>query len=165
VFWVSLQLLSQTFLILRRIERDRIINVYWCSCKVILVKILMKLDFPRQIYEKYSNIKFHENPSSGSWVVICGHRRPDMAKLIVAFRNFAVAPKNNSVLPTFTNIKPTDRHLIYSNNFAMNIHRAGAELHADRQTVVTLVTAFCNLLLWRWRERYWQCLFLQSVPN
>ena len=32
----------------------------------------------------------------------------------------------------------------------MNIHRAGAELlRAVRQTVVTLVTAFCNLLLRR----------------
>jgi len=26
----------------------------------------MKLEFSRQIFEKYSNIKFHENPSSGS---------------------------------------------------------------------------------------------------
>ena len=29
----------------------------------------MKLDIFRQIFEKYSNIKFHENPSSGSRVV------------------------------------------------------------------------------------------------
>jgi hypothetical protein len=26
----------------------------------------MKLEFSRQIFEKYSSIKFHENPSSGS---------------------------------------------------------------------------------------------------
>jgi hypothetical protein len=40
---------------------------------------LMKLEFCRQIFEKYSNIKFNENPSSGSRVVPCG--RTDM-KLI-----------------------------------------------------------------------------------
>jgi hypothetical protein len=43
----------------------------------------MKLEFSRQIFEKYSNIKFHENPSSGSRVVPRG--RTDMTKLIVAF--------------------------------------------------------------------------------
>jgi len=32
----------------------------------------MKLEFPRQIFEKYSNIKFHKNPTSGSRVVPCG---------------------------------------------------------------------------------------------
>jgi hypothetical protein len=40
----------------------------------------------RQILEKYSNIKFNENPSSGSRVVSCGRTdRHDMKKLIVAF--------------------------------------------------------------------------------
>jgi hypothetical protein len=29
----------------------------------------MNLKYPRQIFEKYSNIKLHENPSSGSRVV------------------------------------------------------------------------------------------------
>jgi hypothetical protein len=33
--------------------------------------ILMKLEFP-QFFEKYSNIKFHENPSSGSLAIPCG---------------------------------------------------------------------------------------------
>ena len=34
--------------------------------------ILMKLEFSQQIFEKYTNIKFHENPSSESRVVPCG---------------------------------------------------------------------------------------------
>ena len=34
VFWFSLQLLSETFLILRRTERDMIKNLNWSSCKV-----------------------------------------------------------------------------------------------------------------------------------
>jgi hypothetical protein len=36
-------------------------------------------------------MKFHENPSSGNGVDPCG--RTDMTKLMVAFRNFANAPK------------------------------------------------------------------------
>jgi hypothetical protein len=32
----------------------------------------MKLEFSRQIFEKYSNIKFNENPSSGSRAVQFG---------------------------------------------------------------------------------------------
>jgi hypothetical protein len=51
----------------------------------------MKLEFSRQFFEKYSNIKFCENPSSGSCVVPCG--RTNITNLIVAFRNFANAPK------------------------------------------------------------------------
>jgi hypothetical protein len=62
-----------------------------------------KLNF-WQIFEKYSNIKCHENRFSGSRVVPCERtdtckggqtdRRTDMTKLTVAFRNFANAPKN-----------------------------------------------------------------------
>jgi hypothetical protein len=36
------------------------------------VPSLMKLEFSRQIVEKYSNTKFHENSSSGSRFVPCG---------------------------------------------------------------------------------------------
>jgi hypothetical protein len=58
----------------------------------------MKLEFSWQISEKYSNIKFHESLSSGSWVVPYGrmNRQPDMMKLTVAFPNFANAPKNDN---------------------------------------------------------------------
>jgi hypothetical protein len=34
--------------------------------------ILMKLEFSRQIFENYSNIKFYENPSNGRRVFPCG---------------------------------------------------------------------------------------------
>jgi hypothetical protein len=36
--------------------------------------IFMKLSFSRQIFEKYSNINSHKNPSSGSRVVHVGGR-------------------------------------------------------------------------------------------
>jgi hypothetical protein len=70
VFQVSVQLLSETLFILRRTERDMIGNAYWSTCKVPFIScpILIKLKVSRQIFEKYSNIKFNENPSSGSRV-------------------------------------------------------------------------------------------------
>jgi hypothetical protein len=51
--------------------------------------ILMKHEFSPQIFEKYLNIEFHENPSSRSRVVPC--ERTDRHD--EAFRNFANAPK------------------------------------------------------------------------
>jgi len=61
----------------------------------------MKLEFSGRIFEKYSNIKFHENPSTGSRVVPRGQaerRTADITKLILAFRNSANAPKNEELI-------------------------------------------------------------------
>ena len=57
-------------------------------------QILKKREFSWQIFEESSNIKFRENPSSGSRHVLYWgtDRRTDMTKLIVAFRYFANAP-------------------------------------------------------------------------
>jgi hypothetical protein len=58
----------------------------------------MKLEFSSQIFEKYSNIKFHENPFRGSEVFLCGREDgrtagyTDTTKIRVAFRNVANAP-------------------------------------------------------------------------
>jgi len=54
----------------------------------------MKLDISRHIFEKYSNIKFHKNPSSGSRVVPCGQTDGQTDK---TFRNHANAPINRSL--------------------------------------------------------------------
>jgi len=58
----------------------------------------MKLEFCRHIFEKYSNINFHENRSSESRVATCGHRETDkiaeLTKPVVAFRHIVNAPKN-----------------------------------------------------------------------
>jgi len=53
--------------------------------------ILMKLEFCRQILEKYSNTIFHENPSIENRVVPCGltDGLTDMTKLIIATHNSA----------------------------------------------------------------------------
>jgi hypothetical protein len=64
----------------------------------------MKFELSRHILEKFSDIKFHENLSSGNRVVPWGlvggrtdrkntDRQLDMKKLTVAFRNVAKAPQ------------------------------------------------------------------------
>ena len=82
-----------TLLILRRIQWDTI-NVHTSSCEVpvILVSFYSNLCFPTY-FRKFSNIKFHENPSSGSPVVPCG--RTDTTKLTVAFRHVANTGDSN----------------------------------------------------------------------
>jgi len=89
VFWFSLPLLSETFLIVRRTERYIIINVHRPSCKVILIldRFWWKTAFSPHIIEKRSNTKFHKNSSGGCRVVPCG--QTEMAKLRVALRNYA----------------------------------------------------------------------------
>jgi hypothetical protein len=67
---------------------------YRCSCE-----ILMRLVFSRDIFVKILNVKFLENPSSGSQVV--PFERPDRqtdrwthtTKLIFTFRNFVNQPE------------------------------------------------------------------------
>jgi hypothetical protein len=96
VFWFSPQLLSETFLTLRRVRRDTAINAQGSSRKVPLFLSdfnqtwILSTDLRRN-----SNSKFHENLSSGGRIVTCGRtdRQTDMTKLIIAFRNFAHAPR------------------------------------------------------------------------
>jgi hypothetical protein len=93
VFWFTLQILSEMFIILRRNGRDIIINVHGSSREVpdILVTLQRKLNFLNTSSENFSNNELHENPYSRSRVVPC--RWIDMTTLIIAFRNFANAPE------------------------------------------------------------------------
>jgi hypothetical protein len=57
-------------------------KVHWFLCKLpVFCRILTKLEFSRQIFEKYSDNEFHENPSIGKTVVPCrqteGHDEPN----------------------------------------------------------------------------------------
>jgi hypothetical protein len=95
MFLFSLQLLLETFLILRRHGRD-IIKIciglyvqYLLSCQ-----LLMMFEFSRQSFEQYSNFRFYSNPSSGSRVVHCGWT--DMTELIVAFAVLRTHLKTNN---------------------------------------------------------------------
>jgi hypothetical protein len=59
-----------------------------CSCQILIIT-----EFSQKILEKYTNTKFKEIPPSGSRVVSRGETE-GLTKLIVAFCNFANAPKN-----------------------------------------------------------------------
>jgi len=84
-------------------------NVYRSSCTVlfILVQFYRNLNFLYIFPKKSSNIKFHENLSSGSRVVLYG--RTDM-KLIAAFRNFANAPKKSIYLVKLSHVSAGRHH-------------------------------------------------------
>ena len=57
---------------------------------------LMKFEFYLQFFEKFSNIKFHEN--SSRWIRVAPYGRTegqaDTTKLTVACRHFSTASKN-----------------------------------------------------------------------
>ena len=79
--------------------------------------ILMKLEFSRHIFEKYSNIKFHENSLSGSQDVPCG-RTDRHEQLTVASRQSTNAPKkttdNNQSMTDLTNCYLNDQCCVLS---------------------------------------------------
>jgi hypothetical protein len=94
VFWFSLQLLSETFLILRRNGRDMIKKKYvGLHVKYPFSDFnetwIFSTDFHKILKYKISWKSFQWEPSCSMWT----DRRTDMTKLIVAFRNFANAPK------------------------------------------------------------------------
>jgi len=61
----------------------------------------MKVEFSQQIFEKHSNIKFHENLSSGSRVVRPGRAdgRTDKEELIAALRLKHRSDENVNIPP------------------------------------------------------------------
>jgi hypothetical protein len=87
VFSFSLQLYFKTYLIRSRILRD--IQIY---TSLHVNSLHYYLDSYRQIFKKFANIKFYENPSILNRVV--PHRRTDITEMIVGFRTITSAPKN-----------------------------------------------------------------------
>ena len=89
-------------LVLRRTERDVIINVYSSSCKV------PSYSFQFLFKQKFFSTYFFKNTQISNNIKICPvgaeliradgrtDGRTDMTKLIVAFRNFANAPKSST---------------------------------------------------------------------
>jgi len=101
VSWFTLQLLSETFLILRRDERDafiRRINLH-VNYPAFLSGFNETLNFLDRFSKKYPNAKFHENLSSGSRVLPCRQtedEQTNITKLIVASCNLANTPQRVS---------------------------------------------------------------------
>ena len=88
------------------------------STRFFLFSDFNEIEFPLQIFEKYPNIRFNENPSSGSQVVPCGRTdgQTDTRKLRAAFRNFVKAPKNSC-------IRQTNKQLILYSEFVDKFDR------------------------------------------
>jgi hypothetical protein len=89
----------QTYALDRVATGTGIIHVNRCSYKAPIILSHFNETWIFLIdCKKYPNMKFHENPSSGSRGDPCGRPdgRTDITKLMVAFRNFPNAPKNFS---------------------------------------------------------------------
>ena len=92
VFWFSLQILSETFSLIRRIQRDIIKNVQTSSCKVppSLNETSIFLD-RRSNTPQISNF-MRIRPVRDK--LLHTDRQRDTTMLTAAFRNFANAPRN-----------------------------------------------------------------------
>jgi hypothetical protein len=103
VFWFSLQLFSETVIILRINKRDVIKNVHWSSCKVrfMLVRFnetwILSTDFLKSYQTSWKFFRLEPRIS------IRMDRRTKMTKLIVAFRDSANEPKSCLSLRTYGN--------------------------------------------------------------
>jgi hypothetical protein len=62
----------------------------------------MTLELSRQIFEKYSNIKFLKKKISPVGAQFHANGRTDMTKPIVALRNFVYAPKKKQDMGMWT---------------------------------------------------------------
>jgi hypothetical protein len=88
--------LCETVLVLSRIKLG-IMYVIRSFCKLhVIPQMLTELEFSGLIFEKYSDFKFHENPSCGNRIFPRGGT--DLMELLSAFRNFANATKNQSLI-------------------------------------------------------------------
>ena len=95
--WFSLQLWNISHSKKNRVRYSQKCVLVFMWFAYYSCQILMKLEFSGQIFEEYSNIKFHEKsihwePSCSMWM----DRWTDMTKLILDFRNLRMCLKTVS---------------------------------------------------------------------
>jgi hypothetical protein len=93
-FGFSLQLLSETFPILRRTEQVIIINVYWSSQKVALILVRFNMNFADRLLKNTQVSNFTKIHPVGAKLFHVN--RQTTTKLTVIFHNFANRPKINN---------------------------------------------------------------------
>ena len=102
----------------------------------------MKLEFFRQLFRKYSNIKFHENPSSRSRVVPCRQTdgpKTDIMQLIVALRNFAKVPTSDCLMYWSHACRRTAENSSVQNTRAYRIVHSKLEQLVDMLEIFTVL--------------------------
>ena len=89
---------SETFPVLKTIQRDIIISVRKCSCKipVVLVGIELKLIYLGGFWKKFIMSNFMKISQVGDKFFLAS-RQTDMTKPIVDFRNFRKVSKNEKL--------------------------------------------------------------------
>jgi hypothetical protein len=141
----SLQLLSETFFIIRRIERD-ITDLHRSLKKhaLFLSDFNGTRIFPTFFFEKFSNIKFHENPSTGIRVYFTRKNgRANMVQLIVAFPSFTNVPCKDQLQGTDTMQSSTLSHIT-----PCTLHRTTCTGHDIQNTIILFVAVFTNAKHW-----------------
>jgi hypothetical protein len=100
VFWFSLRLLQEAFLILRRIKGDNIIIVHRSLRKVLVILVRFSWNWDFSTYVR-KILKYQIQWRSVQWEPSSTRTggQTDMAKLLVAFRNIANAPKSCTFSP------------------------------------------------------------------
>jgi len=145
-------------LVLRRTERDVIINVYSSSCKV------PSYSFQFLFKQKFFSTYFFKNTQISNNIKICPvgaeliradgrtDGRTDMTKLIVAFRNFANAPKSSTFFAhrVFMYFVWISEHTAISSNWLVFINKTERLYCAARPKCLTILQ---NILsLWKVEE-------------
>jgi hypothetical protein len=96
VFLFSPQVLSKTFLILRRIQPDIVINVIKFSCKVpVILRFYWNLNILDRFFGKRAQLSGFIKIRPVGAELFHAYGQTNVTNLVVAFRNFANASRNN----------------------------------------------------------------------
>jgi len=84
--------LSETFFHSKKELSEMLSQIYkvFVESACYFSNILINIEFSRQIFRKVLNIKFNENPSSGSQVDACGQRDRQTDKHDKTSRHFSI---------------------------------------------------------------------------
>jgi hypothetical protein len=94
LFWFSPQLLYETFLIVRNIQRDTIIHKNMSSCTVPVIHVRFQWNlYLRIIFSKNTQVSNFKKTFPLGAQLFRADGQTDMTKLTVAFRYFSKAPK------------------------------------------------------------------------
>ena len=109
VIWFSIQFLSETFLSIRRMQRDVVIHVHRFSFKVILfllglyktwifstgIRKILQCEISWKSFQREPSCFMRADGRAGRQRDRQLHRWTDMKKLLVTFRNFVNAPNKD----------------------------------------------------------------------